>query len=76
MKDVVEVIARALVDNPNSVDVKMIEKENNMVLLELRVDSEDMGKVIGKQGKIARAIRLLVKAAATKQGKKAILEIV
>lgn len=76
MKDVVEVIARALVDNPNSVDVKMIEKENNMVLLELRVGSEDMGKVIGKQGKIARAIRLLVKAAATKQGKKAILEIV
>jgi len=76
MKDVVEVIARALVDNPDSVDVKMIEKENNMILLELRVDSEDMGKVIGKQGKIARAIRSVVKAAATKQGKKAILEIV
>ena len=76
MKELVEILAKALVDKPENVNVKMVEKENNVVLLELRVTPEDMGKVIGKQGRIAKAIRSLVKAAAVKQGKKAILEIV
>lgn len=76
MKELVEILAKALVDKPEDVNVKMVEKENNVVLLELRVAPEDMGKVIGKQGRIAKAIRSLVKAAAVKQGKKAILEIV
>ncbi|MCD5405648.1 MAG: KH domain-containing protein [Desulfotomaculum sp.] len=76
MKELVEILAKALVDKPENVNVKMVEKENNVVLLELRVAPEDMGKVIGKQGRIAKAIRSLVKAAAVKQGKKAILEIV
>ena len=76
MKELVEILAKALVDKPENVNVKMVEKENNIVLLELRVAPEDMGKVIGKQGRIAKAIRSLVKAAAVKQGKKAILEIV
>jgi len=76
MKELVEILAKALVDKPEDVNVKMVEKENNVVFLELRVAPEDMGKVIGKQGRIAKAIRSLVKAAAVKQGKKAILEIV
>ncbi|MCL0052332.1 KH domain-containing protein [Peptococcaceae bacterium] len=76
MKELVEILAKALVDKPEDVNVKMVEKENNVVLLELRVAPEDKGKVIGKQGRIAKAIRSLVKAAAVKQGKKAILEIV
>ncbi|MCL0101059.1 KH domain-containing protein [Peptococcaceae bacterium] len=76
MKELVEILAKALVDKPEDVNVKMVEKENNVVLLELRVAPEDKGKVIGKQGRIAKAIRSLVKAAAVKQRKKAILEIV
>lgn len=76
MKELVEILAKALVDKPEDVNVKMVEKENNVVLLELKVAPEDKGKVIGKQGRIAKAIRSLVKAAAVKQGKKAILEIV
>lgn len=76
MKELVEILAKALVDKPEDVNVKMVEKENNVVLLELKVAPEDKGKVIGKQGRIAKAIRSLVKAAAVKQRKKAILEII
>lgn len=75
MKELVEVLARALVDHPEKVEVKQIEGEKS-IILELRVDSEDMGKVIGKQGKIAKAIRTVVKAAATKEGKRAVVEII
>lgn len=75
MKEVVEILAKALVDNPNQVLVKMIEREKSF-LIELKVAPEDMGKVIGKQGRIAKAIRTVVKAAATKQKKKVIVEIV
>lgn len=75
MKELVEILARALVDQPDKVDVTLIDKEKT-VLIELRVAPDDMGKVIGKQGRIARAIRSVVKAAATKQGKKVIVEIV
>lgn len=74
MKDLVSHIARSLVENPEQVEVLSAEEENQ-VNLELRVAQEDMGKVIGKQGRIAKAIRVVVKAAATKEGKKANLEI-
>lgn len=75
MKELVKILARALVDQPDKVAVDLIEKERTIVL-ELRVAQEDMGKVIGKQGRIAKAIRAVVKAAATKQKKKVMVEIV
>jgi len=74
VKELIETIARSLVDSPE--DVKVIETGNDTaVLLELRVAPEDMGKVIGKQGKIAKSIRTLTKAAAAKEGKKVAVEI-
>lgn len=75
MKELVEVIAKALVDNPDEVRVTETESDKS-ILLELRVAQADMGKVIGKQGRIARSIRSVVKAAASKQDKKVIVEIV
>lgn len=75
MKELVEVIAKALVDHPEEVTVTEIEKDNAMVV-ELRVSPTDMGKVIGKQGRIAKAIRSVVKAAASRDDKKVIVEIV
>ena len=69
MKELVEVIARALVDNPDEVVVTETEKEDTTVI-ELKVAPSDMGKVIGKQGRIAKAIRSVVKAAASKEEKK------
>jgi len=74
MKELLEYLARALVDNPDEVQVEVIEGERS-VILQLKVNVEDIGKVIGKQGRIAQALRTLVKAAATKQGKNAIVEI-
>lgn len=74
MKDLLEYLAKALVDNPDDVHIEVIEGERS-VILQLRVNQEDIGKVIGKQGRIAQALRTLVKAAATKQGKNAIVEI-
>ena len=74
MKELVEVIAKALVDNPDEVTVEeKIEGKN--VKLELHVAPSDMGKVIGKQGRIAKAIRVLVKSKAAKDDKKVIVEI-
>lgn len=75
MKELVEVIAKALVDNPDEVSVIETESERS-ILLELHVAQADMGKVIGKQGRIARSIRSVVKAAASKQDKKVIVEII
>ncbi len=75
MKELVEVLAKALVDHPDEVVVTETEKDN-ATIVELRVSSEDMGKVIGKQGRIAKAIRSLVKAAASKDDKKVVVEIV
>ncbi|AEG15687.1 KH domain-containing protein [Desulfofundulus sp. TPOSR] len=75
MKEVVEILAKALVDQPDKVSVNMIEKEKSC-LIELKVAPEDMGKVIGKQGRIARAIRTVAKAAAARQRKKVTVEIV
>ncbi len=75
MKELVEIIARSLVDYPEEVTVTETESEKAIVL-ELRVAQSDMGKVIGKQGRIAKAIRSVVKAAASKEEKKVIVEIV
>ena len=74
MKELVEVIAKSLVDYPDQVVVAETENEKAIVL-ELRVAQSDMGKVIGKQGRIAKAIRSVVKAAASKEEKKVIVEI-
>lgn len=75
MKELLENIAKSLVDNP--ADVNVVEKdENKTLVLELRVDPDDMGKVIGKQGKIAKAIRTVVKAAAHKENKRVVVEII
>lgn len=75
MTELVEYIAKALVDHPENVIVNQIEGEQS-VILELKVDPEDMGKVIGKQGRIAKAIRTVVKAAAAKEGKRVVVEII
>ena len=74
MKNLVEVIAKALVENPEEVVVTQTEKER-VIVVELRVAPSDMGKVIGKQGRIAKAIRTVAKAAASKEEKKIIVEI-
>ncbi|WP_058486322.1 KH domain-containing protein [Defluviitalea phaphyphila] len=74
MKELIEVIAKALVDNPEAVEVNEIEGERS-VILELKVAPEDMGKVIGKQGRIAKAIRTVIKAAATRENKRVVVEI-
>ena len=75
MKELVTYIATSLVDQPDSVEVTEAEKDD-LVVIELRVAKEDLGKVIGKQGRTARAIRSLLSAAAGKQNKKARLEII
>ena len=74
MKELVEVIAKALVDNPDEVVVSEKEEGRN-VIIELHVAQSDMGKVIGKQGRIAKAIRSVVKAASSKDNKKVDVEI-
>ena len=74
MKELVEVLAKSLVDHPEQVTVTETEQDNE-ILLTLKVASEDMGKVIGKQGRIAKAIRDMVKAAASLTDKKVIVEI-
>jgi uncharacterized protein len=73
-KELVEYIARALVDEPDGVNVNMIEGEKSTIL-ELRVADNDIGKVIGKHGRIAKAVRTILSASATKTGKRVVLEI-
>ena len=73
-KDLVEVIAKALVENPDEVVVTETEEEDT-IYVELKVGSSDMGKVIGKQGRIAKAIRTVVKAASSKTDKKVVVDI-
>jgi predicted RNA-binding protein YlqC (UPF0109 family) len=75
MKDLIEFIAKSLVDDPSAVSVTEIEGAS-AVILELRVASEDMGRVIGRGGKVANAMRTLLRVIAAKQGKRATLEIV
>ena len=74
MKEIVEVIAKALVDHPEEVSVNE-KNEGRTIVLELHVAEGDMGKVIGKQGRIAKAIRSVVKAAAAKEDKKVVVDI-
>ncbi len=74
MKELLEIIAKNLVDNPDSVVVSQREEED-AIILELKVDNDDMGKVIGKQGRIAKAIRTVVKAAAVHSDKKVVVKI-
>ena len=74
MKDLITYIARALVDNPDEVVVTEIEGEQTSVI-ELKVAKEDLGKVIGKQGRTARAMRTILSAASTKINKRSVLEI-
>lgn len=75
MKELVEIIAKALVDNPDEVVVTQKEEGKN-VTIELHVAADDMGKVIGKQGRIAKTIRTLVKAASSKDDKRVDVEII
>ncbi|MBS3969339.1 MAG: KH domain-containing protein [Clostridia bacterium] len=75
MKELVEFIAKSLVDNPDDVSVTQVDGEKS-ILLELRVAPEDMGKVIGKQGRIAKALRTVLKAAAAKEGTRVVVEII
>ena len=74
MKELIEFLARSLVDNPDAVQVTE-EQDGDRVIFRLHVADEDMGKVIGKQGRIANAIRTLLKVAAIRKGARAILEI-
>jgi hypothetical protein len=75
MGELVEFIAKSIVDNPDQVSVNEIEGSQS-IIIELRVAQEDMGKVIGKQGRIAKAIRTVVKAAAIKDNKRVVVEII
>ena len=74
LKELVEYIAKALVDKPSDVQVTEVEGEQTTVI-ELRVAKEDLGKVIGKQGRTARAVRTILSAAASKEKKRCVLEI-
>jgi len=75
MKDLIEYIVKALVDNPDKVQIKEIAGEKS-IIYELHVGEGDLGKVIGKEGRTAKAIRTIVTAAAMKQGKRTVLEII
>ncbi|MEK6557670.1 MAG: KH domain-containing protein [Candidatus Margulisiibacteriota bacterium] len=75
MKELVELLTKALVDNPEEVEIKETSSDSTVVL-EIKVGADDIGKVIGKEGRIANALRTVVKAAAAKQGKKIALEII
>lgn len=74
MKELVDYMVKSLVDNPEHVQISELEGEQSVVY-EVRVAPEDMGKIIGKQGRIAKAMRTIVKAAGVKSGKKAMVEI-
>lgn len=75
MKELLEYLARSLVNDPDDVRV-VVSETDTTVVLELSVAKDDVGKVIGKQGRIARALRTVVKASAVKNGKRALVEIV
>jgi len=73
-KELVEYVAQSLVDEPDKVEVNMIEGEKSTIL-ELRVAEADVGKIIGKHGRIARALRTILSASATRDGRRVVLEI-
>lgn len=74
MREIVEVLTRALVDHPEQVEVREVEGEASVVI-EVKVAPEDVGKIIGRQGRIARALRTVVRAVSARDGKKASVEI-
>ena len=74
MKELVEYMTKQLVDNPDKVTVSEVEGEKTTII-ELKVAQEDLGKVIGKQGRIAKALRVILNASAARQNKRAVLEI-
>ena len=76
MKELLKTIVLPLVEKPQEVEITQTEKEDGEILLSLKVASSDMGKVIGRQGRIAKAIRTVMKAAANKDNKKVAVEIV
>ena len=76
MEEILTHLARELVDNPDQVRVERIEREDGELVLELHVAAEDVGKVIGKQGRIARALRTVVRAGGPNAGRRLQLEIV
>ncbi|HWH32226.1 MAG TPA: KH domain-containing protein [Egibacteraceae bacterium] len=75
-EQVLEYLAKALVDNPDDVEITTVEESDGELVLELRVHPDDMGKVIGKRGRTAKALRTMIKAAATRDGASATVEIV
>jgi predicted RNA-binding protein YlqC (UPF0109 family) len=76
MRDAIEMIVKSLVDDQETVDVREVEQRNGVVLIEVRVSPQDIGKIIGKQGKTIRALRSLARIAGTKQNQRYLLEIV
>ena len=76
MKELVEYIARSIASQPDEVSVFEEEAEDGRIILRLEVSPEDKGKIIGRQGRVAHSIRVLIRIAAVKQGTRAILEIV
>ena len=76
MKELLEYLARALVDAPDAVRVERFEEDDGTVVLELSVDDEDYGKVIGRGGRTANALRTVVKAAAVKENRRVLVDIV
>ena len=76
MRDAIEMIVKSLVDDKEAVDIREVEQRNGATLIEVRVASPDIGKIIGKQGKTIRALRSLAKIGGTKQNRRYLLEIV
>ena len=75
MKDLIEYVVKALVDDPSAIDIKEVAGEK-VTIYELRADKNDIGKVIGKRGRTASAIRTIINAISARQGKRAVLEII
>ena len=76
MKDLVDFIARALVDEPGAVSVDSFEEDDGSMVYELRVADDDVGKVIGRSGRTVNALRTVVRAAATREGRRALVDVV
>lgn len=76
MRKLIEYVAKSLVDNPSAVQVREVRNDRNALVLELHVAPEDFGKVIGRQGRVAKAMRTLLRAGGTREGRHTSLEIV
>ena len=76
MRDLLEYLARALVDDPESVSVEQFEEDDGTIVLELAVAEDDYGKIIGRGGRTANALRMVVKAAAVKENRRVLVDIV